>query len=117
MGFFFPPPMMTRIPPMSANPMTIATKVPPSIAPAMELMTSNMPGIRLWIPRVMLARTMVRKANSTPPQPSPMIVLASFALKAEPTPPNSRVAPAANTLKIPAIRAMIPPAFFMRSTQ
>jgi len=111
-GFFFAP-IVAKIPPTTDKTIKTATSVPPRIAPAMELMISRIPGTLLLAVIEIAPRMITMKENTTPPQPRPKIVLAPPASKALPRPPTSNVAPAAKIPKMPAMRAIMPPAFFM----
>ena len=106
-------PKIAISPPTNARPMQMATIVPPRITPAPADRTMRMPGILPLAPIATAPKTIVRKENRTPPQPNPMMVSAPSASNAAPAPPINSVKMAASTPKIPAMRAMIPPAFFM----
>lgn len=108
-----PAPIVVRMPPISAGVMKIATRVPPSMVPMMADMINRIPGVRSFAHMETVPSMMVVKENRMPAHPKLTTVSAPSASKALPSPPKISVAPAANKAKIPAMRAMISPAFCM----
>ena len=114
--------MVATIPPANASTIHIATKVPPAIAPTTAHMIKTYPEILLFAPIAIAPKTIVKKEKTIPSIPNVPISVDALWPESETlsipatNPPANKVIIAAMKPKIPAINAIIPPAFCINSS-